>query len=132
MNSKEIFQNAAALCVIDSDITSSEYAAFITQQINTVLKETLRANNVLRRRKGLPSYRKIPKIENLGDDIPYEIELYAPASYALAAKILIAENKRRPLAYYYNRNYINLINAIIQTEEQQKREERKKFTSKKK
>ena len=131
MNSLDIFQNAAALCITDADITSSEYESFVVEQINKTLKETLRANNVVRRRKGLPSLRKVPKITSVGDEIEYEIELYAPLSYALAAKMLIAEGRMRSLAYYYNRNYINLTTAIIETEEQQKREERKKFTKKK-
>ena len=133
METAEIIKSAFTLCLFDERLLDDvEYQLEITDMFNQLLKETLRVNNVLRRRKGFSSLRKVPQILSLKDPLPYETELYIPFCYGLAAKLLTSKGRIRTLTLSYNRTYINSINAIIETEEQQKREERQKFIKKRK
>ena len=110
MTAKEIYENALALNISRiEDEDDMEY--FAVKIINILLWEVFNSNNQLRCKKGKKLMETAPKISAISDRIDYEEELYAPLCYALAAKLLQAQEETS-LAAVYNNQYVTLLELM--------------------
>ena len=110
MKAKEIYENALALsisCVDDED----DMEFFAIKILNIIMAEIFPNNNQMRQKKGRPLLNTAPRITSIEDEIDYETELYAPMSYALAAKLLQAQEETN-LAAVYNNQYVTLLELV--------------------
>ncbi|MBP1571395.1 MAG: hypothetical protein J6C76_05795 [Oscillospiraceae bacterium] len=110
MTAKEIYENALALNIsrIDEEYDLSYFAVKL---VNILLAEVFLNNNQIRQKKGLKLLEKPVVIKSIDDTIAYESELYAPMCYALAAKLLQAQEEYN-LAAVYNNQYVILLELV--------------------
>lgn len=110
MKAKEIYENALALNISRTeDEDDMEY--FAIKLLNILMSEIFCNNNQIRNKKGKKPFESAPKITGISDEIDYEEELYAPMSYALAAKLLQAQEETS-LAAIYNNQYVTLLDLV--------------------
>ena len=110
MTAKEIYENALALNISRvEDEDDMEY--FAIKLMNILMAEIFCNNNQIRLKKGKEPITTPPKISGITDYIDYEKELYAPMSYALAAKLLQAQEETS-LAAVYNNQYVTLLELV--------------------
>lgn len=109
MTGRELLHRACTLIFEDDEASWEKYAVEI---INTLLAETLEANNGIRAFKGLDIMQEAPQIVRLDDLIPYEEELVNPALvYGLTARIIYDEDDLPKLSYFESK-YVNAVNAV--------------------
>lgn len=107
MQVKEIYENALALNIAKAaDDTELEF--FAVKLFNILLAETKLYNDSIRIKKELAPMDRVPAVESLEDDMPWEAELYAPLSYGLASKLLAAQEETTLAALYHNQ-YVTLL-----------------------
>lgn len=107
MKAKEIYENALALNLSYMD-EEDDLSFFAIRLFNILLAELFENNNSLRISKGRERLPCAAKISSIEDEVGYEEELYAPMSYALAAKLLQAQEETS-MAAIYNNQYVSLL-----------------------
>jgi hypothetical protein len=110
LTAKEIYENALALNISYID-DEDDMSFFAVKLLNILLAELFLHNNQIRQKKRLNPLEKPIAIKSLDDTIDYENELYAPMCYALAAKLLQAQEETS-LAAVYNNQYVTLLELI--------------------
>ena len=110
MKAKEIYENALALSLSYTD-EEDDLSYFAVRMFNILLSELFENNNSLRIKKGREKLSCAAKISSLEDEVDYEEELYAPMSYALAAKLLQAQEETN-MAAIYNNQYVSLLELV--------------------
>ena len=110
MTAKEIYENALALNISRTD-DEDDMEYFAIRIINILLAEIFLNNNQIRLKKGKSPLETPVKIESIDDAIDYENELYAPVCYALAAKLMQAQEETT-LAAVYNNQYVTLLEIV--------------------
>lgn len=110
MKVKEIYENALALSISRTD-DEDDLEFYAIKIMNIVLAEVFANNNQLRQKKGKEPLAEPARVNSTADETECEIELYAPLCYALAAKLLQAQEETG-LAAVYNNQYISLLNMV--------------------
>lgn len=110
MTAKEIYENALALNISRTD-EEDDMEYFAVRIMNIILAETFYSNNQLREKKGKQPLKNAVRISGVDDVLEYEDELYAPMSYALASKLLQAQEEYN-LAAVYNNQYVTLLELM--------------------
>lgn len=110
MTAKEIYENALALNISRID-EEDDMEYFAVKILNIILAEIFCCNNQIRQKKGKQPLDSALKISAIDDVLEYEEELYAPMSYALAAKLLQAQEEHN-LAAVYNNQYVTLLELM--------------------
>ena len=110
MTAKEIYENALALNISRSD-DEDDMGYYAVRIINILLAEIFLNNNQIRFKKGKSPLESPVKIKGMDDAIDYESELYAPICYALAAKLMQAQEETT-LAAVYNNQYVTLLEIV--------------------
>ena len=110
MKAKEIYENALALNISRID-DEDDLEFFAVKLMNILLAEVFENNNQIRCKKGLPKLAQPTKVSTIDADTQYEAELYAPMCYALAAKLLQAQEETS-LAAVYNNQYVTLLQLV--------------------
>ncbi|MBE6887152.1 MAG: hypothetical protein E7484_01880 [Ruminococcaceae bacterium] len=110
MTAKEIYENALALSLSHID-EEDDLSFFAVRLFNIMLAELFENNNSLRIKKGEKPLVQPAKIASLEEEVNYEIQLYAPMSYALASKLLQAQEETN-LAAIYNNQYVTLLSMV--------------------
>lgn len=111
MTAKEIYENALALDMghIEDEDDLEYYAVKI---MNVMLAELYIYNNQLRQKKGLPPMENPPVVYDMDDTVDFEPQMYSPASYALASKLLQAQEETSLAAVYHNQ-YVTLLELFM-------------------
>lgn len=107
MQVKEIYENALALNIARTE-DDEELEFFGIKLFNILLSETKACNDSIRLKKGLKMLEKAPKVTGLGDEMPYEEELYSALSYGLASKLLAAQEETTLASLYYGQ-FVSLL-----------------------
>ncbi len=110
MTAKEIYENALALSISRTD-DEDDMEYYAVRIINILLAEIFLNNNQIRIKKGKSPLMSPVKIKSTDDEIDYENELYAPICYALASKLLQAQEETT-LAAVYNNQYVTLLEFV--------------------
>lgn len=110
MTAKEIYENALALNISRTD-DEDDMEYFALRIINILLAEIFLNNNQIRCKKGKSLLTQPMKIKSMEDVIDCESELYAPMCYALAAKLMQAQEETT-LAAVYNNQYVTLLEIV--------------------
>ena len=110
MTAKEIYENALALNISRTD-DEDDMEYFAVRIMNVLLAEIFLNNNQIRCKKGKSPLIQPMKIKSMEDTIDCENELYAPMCYALAAKLMQAQEETT-LAAVYNNQYVTLLDLV--------------------
>ncbi|MEG2929969.1 MAG: hypothetical protein RR846_10545 [Oscillospiraceae bacterium] len=110
MTVKDIYAGALSLTLsrVEDDESIEK---FVPPIFNITLGEVFAANNQIREKWGKAPFEKVPYIALLEQENPYEGILDTALQYALASKLLLADDEAE-LADVYNRQYLSEVASV--------------------
>ena len=108
MTVKECYEHAVSL-IPEKPEENVDMQKFAVTWCNILLAETLRHENILRKGKNLPEIEKVPQVEFLEDEIPFDDEFVRKVFPYGLARFVFRENDDISGSHEFYQLYVNAI-----------------------
>ena len=112
MTVKECYEQAVSL-IPEKPEENIEMQKFAVIWCNILLAETLRHENILRKGKNLPGIEKVPQVEFLEDEIPFDDEMVRRVFPYGMARFVFRENDDISASHEFYQLYVNALSEAV-------------------
>lgn len=112
MTVKECYEQAVSL-IPEKPEENVEMQKFAVIWCNILLTETLCHENILRKGRNLPEIEKVPQVEFLEDEIPFDDEMVRRVFPYGMARFVFRENDDISASHEFYQLYVNALSEAV-------------------